>query len=117
MGAMLTMRAEITTMFTRHLITPFILLALSGCSTFATIAVGTDTEKFDCDERYAIPRVYSGVFNDIRYFRGNYPDQGVVVLDFPFSLVADTVALPYTVYTQAAYGNLCEKKELTLQSK
>ncbi|MBI3563285.1 MAG: YceK/YidQ family lipoprotein [Gammaproteobacteria bacterium] len=97
-------------MFIRHLITSSILLALSGCSTFATIAAGSNREKFDCDEKYTIPRVYSGVFNDIRFLRGNYPDQDVVVLDFPFSLVADTIVLPYTAYTQAAYGNLCEKK-------
>lgn len=96
-------------MFIRHLITSSTLFALSGCSTFATIATGTGREKFDCDERYTIPRVYSGVFNDIRFLRGNYPDQGVVVLDIPFSLIADTVALPYTIYTQIAYGNLCEK--------
>lgn len=101
---------EIRAMSIRHLIALSIPLTLSGCSTLATIAAGTDTEKFVCDAKYTIPRVYSGVFNDIRYLRGNYPDQGVVVLDFPFSLVADTVALPYTAYTQAAYGNLCEKK-------
>jgi uncharacterized protein YceK len=87
------------------------LLPLAGCSTVATIAGSSEPEKFQCDPDYTIPRVYSGIANDIRYLCGNYQDKGLVFWDIPFSLVADTVALPYTVFTQTKYGNLCTKKQ------
>ena len=88
-----------------------LLVILPGCSTVATIAGGSDPSKFQCDEKYTITRVYSGISNDIRYIRGDYSDKGIVIWDIPFSLVADTVALPYTIYTQSKHGNLCNKKE------
>ncbi len=87
-----------------------LIVLLTGCSTVATISAGTDPIKFECDEKYTITRVYSGISNDIRFLRGEYSDKGVVIWDIPFSLVADTVVLPYTIYTQARYGNLCNKK-------
>jgi uncharacterized protein YceK len=34
-----------------------------------------------------------------------------LVYDLPFSFVADTAVLPYTLVTQAKYGNLCQKAE------
>lgn len=87
------------------------LILLSGCSTMATIAGGSDPSKLHCDPDYTIPRVYSGVANDIRFLGGNYSDKGIALLDVPFSLIADTVVLPYTIVTQTKYGNLCTTKE------
>jgi len=81
----------------------------TGCSTVATIAGGLAPDKFHCDPNYTIPRVYSGMANDIRFLRDGSEDGGVVIWDMPFSLVADTLALPYTIYGQARYGNLCTK--------
>lgn len=92
-----------------------VLLALSGCSTMATISGGVSPEKFDCDPNYSIPRIYSGITNDVRFLRGNYADKGFIFWDMPFSLVADTAALPYTIYTQTKYGNLCTKQRDTFQ--
>lgn len=86
------------------------LLALSGCSTMATISGGVSPEKFDCDPNYSIPRIYSGIANDVRFLRGKYTDKGLVFWDFPFSLVADTAVLPYTIYGQLKHGNLCTKQ-------
>jgi uncharacterized protein YceK len=85
--------------------------AVSGCSTVATLIGGTDPSRFDCDSEYTIPRIYSGVANDIRFIRSGCQDVGVVFWDLPFSLVADTLVLPYTCYTQARHGNLCTKQE------
>ena len=86
------------------------LFQFAGCSTLATLAADLEPEKFICDEHFTIPRVYSGMGNDIRFLLGNYQDKGVTVFDAPFSLVADTIVLPYTVYRQFQYGNLCNKK-------
>ncbi len=94
------------------------LMASTGCSSVVTLSVGSsinepnmDPNIFSCDE-YAIPRVYSGVANVLRFLRGDYPDAGIVVLDLPFSFIADTIALPYTIFTQAIYGNLCDRWEV-----
>jgi uncharacterized protein YceK len=73
----------------------------------ATLAGGTQPDKFDCSNDVVIPRVYSGVANDIRFLTGNYGDKGFVFWDLPFSLIADTLVLPYTLYSQIRYGNLC----------
>jgi len=89
-------------------------ICATGCSTIATIAGGA-TGNFSCDpEYYIIPRVYSGVSNDIRILRGDYAGRGVVLLDLPFSTVADTVALPYTVVTQISKGNLCNHRDQSM---
>lgn len=88
------------------------LIFLSGCSTVATISGGFNPEKFHCDPDYSIPRIYSGTANDIRFLRGNYTDKGFIFWDLPFSLVADTAVLPYTIFTQTKYGNLCSKQTM-----
>lgn len=93
-----------------------IFLQVSGCSTVATLSGAHNQQKgvsseyaFRCDPNYTIPRVYSGVANDLRYLRGEYPNKGVVVFDLPFSFIADTIVLPYTIFTQINHGNLCDK--------
>lgn len=55
-----------------------------------------------------VPRVYSGIAGILAFLRGDHPDKGIVVLDMPFSLIVDTMALPYTIFMQAKYGNLCD---------
>lgn len=88
------------------------IIISSGCSSIATLSVGRNIEKFDCNTRNTITRVYSGISNDMRFLQeGPCEDAGFIILDMPFSLVADTVVLPYTIYTQTKYGNLCNKKE------
>ena len=94
----------------RVVITITLLIFLQGCSSIGTIAA--NKEEFDCEPEFNIPRIYSGVANDIRYLRSEkFTDEGIVILDLPFSFVADTIALPYTIYTQIRYGNLCNKSE------
>jgi len=82
----------------------------SGCSTVATLVGGAVPERYDCTDAQFVPRVYSGVFNDVAILRSDAADKGIVVWDLPFSFVADTVVLPYTVYAQIRYGNLCPRE-------
>jgi uncharacterized protein YceK len=89
----------------------FICLLLAGCSTVATVAGGKKDSGFQCDENFTISRIYSGVSNDIRFLAGTYQDKGLIFLDLPFSFVADTIVLPFSIYTQLRYGNLCDKMD------
>ncbi|MBL1274914.1 MAG: YceK/YidQ family lipoprotein [Ectothiorhodospiraceae bacterium] len=85
-------------------------LLLQGCSTVATLSANED--NFKCDPPFKIPRAYSGVANDYRFLMGKkYTDEGLTILDMPFSFIADTIVLPYTIYRQVAHGNLCNKTE------
>lgn len=102
--------------YIRLLAYSFVVLVLAGCSTFATLSSSENPESFDCNGNQTITRVYSGVSNDLRFLRGAYPDKGLVVLDMPFSLIADSVVLPYTIYAQISHGNLCNASE-TLSNK
>lgn len=93
------------------------LLGPAGCSTLSTLRGDLRLDKLQCDEAFTLPRVYSGLANNIRFLRGNYQDKGVVVFDAPFSLAADTILLPYTIYRQLRYGNLCPDKEINHTSQ
>ncbi|OQW53675.1 MAG: hypothetical protein A4S09_07155 [Proteobacteria bacterium SG_bin7] len=84
----------------------FLLAPLSGCSTFATLSASSEPEKFWCSPEYTIPRIYSGVANDYRFLRVSQ-DKVIPTVDLFFSAMADTLVLPYTIYTQSRYGNLC----------
>ena len=81
-------------------------LVLPGCSTMDTM-VGQVTGTYQCDERARVPRVYSGVANDLRTARYGTHDWPVEVYDLPFSFAADTALLPITIITQHVYGDLC----------
>lgn len=76
----------------------------------ATLAVKPDNSNITCADGITIPRIYSGVANDMRFItrREITEGVGVAVVDLPFSLIADTLVLPYTIVTQSRYGNLCD---------
>ena len=84
----------------------FSLTLVTGCSTVATTAVGANGE-FDCTGGHRIPRVYSGVANDIRFWHTTPLDRGFIVIDLPFSALADTLLLPYSIPMQKKHGDLC----------
>lgn len=97
----------------------FLLLTVAGsagCSTAVTLIGGSQDSRFSCGGA-TIPRIYSGLFNDIRFLSDNSPDKGLVAFDVPFSVAADTAVLPYTVATQLIYGNLCSDGEKSPPSK
>jgi uncharacterized protein YceK len=80
-----------------------IALAASGCSTIGTVFLPHRLAQ----EMPCIPRVYSGVCADVAILRSDAVDKELAVWDLPFSLVADTLLLPYTIYAQIRHGNLC----------
>lgn len=80
--------------------------ALAGCSTVAT-TVGGAQGDFQCPGG-RVPRVYAGVANDTAYLRNCGSNEGAIaIIDFPFSLAADTALLPYSIVTQIKDGDLC----------
>ncbi len=90
----------------------FLVFFLSGCGTISTI--GEKKKDHSCLGENPIPRIYSGIFYDVSLVKyalydGPGPDFefGMGITDFPFSLALDTVVLPYTVYTQIKYGDIC----------
>jgi len=92
---------------------------LAGCSTVATIAGDRSPKNFCCRDGCQIPRVYSGVANDICFIRGQGEDSALLIFDLPLSAAADTLVLPYTLVRQSKYGDLCtglESNEAAHQS-
>lgn len=91
-----------------------VYLLLSGCGTINTAfrddAVSRQhlkDSKTYCD---VVPRVYSGVAYDFCRFNGAPVERGpgvpLLLFDFPFSGVLDTVLLPYTIYQQNKHGSI-----------
>ena len=84
-----------------------LLVLNSGCSTIYTHRF--DRDDNDCSTCSTIPWIYSGVAYDLCYLK--YPEAGlIIVLDAPFSFIADTVTLPYTIYKQFSEGSICSDR-------
>ncbi len=90
------------------------LLILTGCGTALTVLQGDEDaarslrkQKTYCQ---SIPRIYSGLAHDFCLLHAPPDPTGMlipfVLLDITLSGVLDSVALPYTIYRQAAHGNL-----------
>ncbi|MBN50779.1 MAG: hypothetical protein CMN85_14695 [Spongiibacteraceae bacterium] len=66
-------------------------------------------EECSSDQPKSIPRIYSGTILDFYVVGKDLPRGGQIgaflFWDIPLSLVADTVILPYTLYTQIRYGS------------
>jgi len=75
---------------------------LAGCATLETLQQESP-RAWNGPER-SIPRLYSGTAFDFVLL--SFPNESFALLDLPFSLVADTLVLPWTIYTQLARGNL-----------
>jgi uncharacterized protein YceK len=79
------------------------LAAAGGCSSLGTVFLSDRLAP----DMPCIPRIYGGVAADVAMLRSDMAEKELVLLDLPFSLVADTLFLPYTIYAQIRYGNLC----------
>ncbi|WP_150782409.1 YceK/YidQ family lipoprotein [Pseudomonas fluorescens] len=88
--------------------------ALTGCGTALTVfqededaARSLRKQKTYCQ---SIPRIYSGLAYDFCVLNAPPDPTGILVpfvlLDLALSGVLDTASLPYTIYRQAADGNL-----------
>ena len=89
-------------------------LALTGCGTALTVlqddedaARSLRKQKTYCQ---SIPRVYSGLAYDFCLLHAPPDPTGILVpfvlVDLTLSGILDTMSLPYTIYRQAADGNL-----------
>ena len=97
-----------------------LILGLSACATVKTLPPSTthvdieyEGKRSYCD---SIPRVYSGVaYNLCTLFGEPNPRANInttmhtiplFMLDSGLCLVTDTLALPYTIYTQNKHGSI-----------
>lgn len=88
-----------------------VVFIFSGCSTMATLSVGKDVDKAQCQIDDFIPRIYSGIFNDVRFIKNPPRSEFLfIITGISFSLALDTVVLPYTIPTQVVWGNICTPK-------
>ncbi len=109
-------------------------LLFTGCGTIISQNVSqrvfsekNDDGKYDRDQdcRYPTPHIYSGVVSDIQTltFPFSCPCSGegglgfiifwpvfipLSIIDLPFSAVADTIILPYSISRQMKYGNITD---------
>ncbi len=81
-------------------------LFCSSCGTIITRTVGPNWTP----PEPTLPRIYSGTIFDCTCFL--HPEMhdthgigGFCLIDVPFSIIADTVMLPLTIYEQVKYGS------------
>ena len=110
-------------MIPKSLLVPLGSIFLTACSTISsqlyadeTSAAGEPEYLRECffEDRHScrIPRVYSGFREDVC---GLQSKLGIfVLLDMPFSLVADTVILPWTSKAQKERGDICPREPRTV---
>ncbi len=95
-----------------HLVlTAFVTLACTGCGTIITRFVSPNWSPPDPK----LSRIYSGTQFDFRCFLKPtmHETQGIggfCLVDVPFSIIADTVILPLTIYEQIKYGSYATEK-------
>ncbi len=80
-------------------------LALTGCGTLVTQTRNFNKGMCDTPDVWPIPRVYSGTVLDIWAVAQGGEMGGYLFWDIPFSLIADTVILPYTAFRQIRDGS------------
>lgn len=92
----------------------FITLLITACLVSGCMSIYTLTPEFEkellkpdpCPQGCRINRVYSGSKLGICALSSGGGGQGAGIMfwDLPFSMVLDTVVLPYTIYKQATVG-------------
>ena len=87
----------------------FVSALLYGCGTIYTVSADAENLKQEaCSYDCSLPRVYSGVLFDICGITEEDAGQGGAILfwDLFFSIPADTVILPYTIFMQVKEGSI-----------
>ncbi len=90
-----------------------VLFAFTGCGTIITRYVSPNWTP----PAPKLSRIYSGTQFDFRCFLSPsmHDTQGIggfCLVDVPFSIIADTVILPLTIYEQVKYGSYATGKQL-----
>ena len=109
--------------YRKVMVTPLLALLIFqffvlGCGTIITNFPGFEEEVRNHPkevEPKCIPRFYSGMFFDIyvvKYGAGDV-SQGVLLLDIPLSIAADTLVSPYTIYKQIRHGSICREDKIS----
>ena len=97
-----------------------LVLGLSACATVKTLPPSTNHVEIEYDGKRSycesIPRVYSGVAFNLCTILGEpnpraniYASKHAIplfIIDGGLCLVTDTLALPYTIYTQNKHGSI-----------
>ncbi len=88
-----------------------VTVSCAGCGTLITRFVGPNWSPPDPK----LSRIYSGIQFDFRCFLRPemHETQGIggfCLIDVPFSIIADTVILPLTIYEQIKYGSYAAGK-------
>ena len=88
-----------------------VTLSSTGCGTIITRYAGPNWTP----PEPPLPRIYSGTVFDFRclLYPKMHDTQGIggfCLVDVPFSILADTVILPLTVYEQVKYGSYAAGK-------
>ena len=91
-------------------IVAFVTLSCTGCGTIMTRYVSPNWTP----PEPRLSRIYSGTVFDFRcFFHPEMHDTegigGFCLVDVPFSIIADTVILPLTIYEQIKYGSYSTK--------
>ena len=92
-------------------IAPLICIAitlLSGCSTIVTQVDGHKDDIFVCHAEKGVSTIYSGTQFNAKCLYENHDNVAFFCLiDFPLSLISDTVILPYTIYSELTDSGYC----------
>jgi len=88
-----------------------VMIFCTGCGTIITRFVSPNWGPPDP----TLPRIYSGTVFDFRCLLRTemHETQGIggfCLVDVPFSIIADTVILPLTIYEQLQYGSYAAGK-------
>ncbi|MDP5142393.1 YceK/YidQ family lipoprotein [Rheinheimera baltica] len=96
------------------------IVSLSACATVKTLPTTTSHVNIEHHGKrsycQSIPRIYSGFSYNLCKLHGepsrqvnlgdSFNNVPFFIIDGTFSLVADTVILPYTLYTQNKHGSI-----------
>jgi uncharacterized protein YceK len=87
----------------RNILSVILLASTVGCASITTVF--TPESRLACGKSASLNRIYSGTAMDISYVSHFGEDAGIAILDLPFSVVADSVLLLYTVPMQVVSGS------------
>ena len=100
----------------RVLLTIAVIALTAGCGTITTLSSSDDSLSRDLKKREtyceSLSRVYSGVSYNLCVLNSKPRDTEIALLvgfylvDGAFSLLSDTLVLPYTIYRQSADGSI-----------
>lgn len=89
-----------------------LLIHISGCATIISQSDGHDNDALMCDPEQGFSTIYSGTKLDAHCLYINADNAALFCfLDLPLSLVADTIILPYTIYSEVTDTGYCEEEE------